>query len=141
MHACIQLLTLEHNWRISTGNCFHHPLRSWWTIHYLPEEMVHITVLQQYWGVDGRCQNVAEQMVVDFFETGIQNLIPQYDTCLNSQSWQYSSTVVVFKIVKEHVIWDYWSKWYHSKFEDCIYGYFGNDITVRQIKLFTRRIF
>jgi hypothetical protein len=48
---------------------------------YLPEELVAISVLQQWLGVDGRCPNMAE--LTSFFDTGILKLIPWCDKCLS----------------------------------------------------------
>jgi hypothetical protein len=51
---------------------------------YLPEELVQITVLQQNWGVDVRCQNVAKLTGGRLFWQRHKKLISRYDKCLNS---------------------------------------------------------
>jgi hypothetical protein len=60
-----KLLAHEHCWRISTGSCLTILLTPWSRSERLPpvnlpEELGEITMLQQYWGVDGRRQNFAE---------------------------------------------------------------------------------
>jgi hypothetical protein len=72
------------NWKLSDHPPYSLILLRATTTVCLPEELATITGLQQYWGVDGRCQNLAE--LTGFFDIGIQKLIPLYDKCLNSSS-------------------------------------------------------
>jgi hypothetical protein len=43
-----------------------------------------ITVLQQYWELMEGVRMWLNSQVADFFDTGIQKLIPQYDSYLSS---------------------------------------------------------
>jgi hypothetical protein len=82
-------VTLEHCWSILTGNCWPPSLQPWAysgllppVYSYLPEELFAITALQQKWGVDGKCQNVAEltsltqaYKILFFYTTSVSVLV------------------------------------------------------------------
>jgi histone-lysine N-methyltransferase SETMAR len=86
MHVCIQLLALQHfNWEL-----FDHPPYS---PDLAPNNYNLFTYLKNCLGSQ-HFNNNEEFMegvktwlsskTADFFDTGIQKLIPQYDKCLNS---------------------------------------------------------
>jgi hypothetical protein len=85
MHVCIKVLALEHfNWEL-----FDHPPYS---PDFAPSDCHLFTYLKS--GLRSQCFNGNELMegvkmwmssyASDFFDTGIQKLIPRYDRCLTS---------------------------------------------------------
>jgi hypothetical protein len=86
MGVCKQLLTLEHYWSISAGSCL--------TSTDLAPGDYHLFTYIKNWLGSQHFINNEELMegvrtwlssqVADFFDIGIQKLIPKYDRCLNS---------------------------------------------------------
>jgi hypothetical protein len=98
MRIHTQLLTLEHCWNISTGNCLTTLLIALISLQatttclptylptYLPEKLAGITGFNNNEKLMEGVKMWLSSQAADFFETGIQELIPRHDKCLNSCS-------------------------------------------------------
>jgi hypothetical protein len=85
----IQLLPLEHCYSISTGSC----LTTLLTALISVSSDCHLFTYLKNWLASQRFKNNEfmedvktwlSSQTADFFDTGVQKLIPRYDKCLNS---------------------------------------------------------